>query len=153
MDHFELKVWVCFSDEFDSFRISKEIFEAMAKVNKEFKNFNLLHEAHRDQVRRKRFVLVLDDVWTESYEDWKTLVGPLHACAPESKVIVTTRKVQLLKQLVYNPLNKQLHRLLDIDALSLVVQHALGINNFDSHLALKGYAERIVKNVVDYFWL
>ncbi|XP_076918782.1 putative disease resistance protein RGA3 [Bidens hawaiensis] len=145
MDHFELKAWVCVSDEFDSFHISKEIFEAMEKVNKEFTKFNLLHEALRDQVRGKRFILLLEDVWTESNVDWNTLVVSLHVSAPGSKVILTTRNDQFLNQLVYNSLNKQLHSLLDDDALSLVAQHALGVYNFDSHLPLKGYVECIVK--------
>ncbi|KAM0060925.1 putative P-loop containing nucleoside triphosphate hydrolase, leucine-rich repeat domain superfamily [Helianthus debilis subsp. tardiflorus] len=93
-DHFELKAWVCVSDEFDSFRISKEIFQYVA--NKEVSDFNRLQEALRDH-------------------------------------------------LVYNPQNKQLHSLSDDDALSLFARHALGVNNFDSHLSLKPYAEGIVK--------
>ncbi|KAJ0716356.1 putative P-loop containing nucleoside triphosphate hydrolase [Helianthus annuus] len=68
-DHFELKAWVCVSDDFDSFGISKVIFESVAQENKKFKDFNLLQVAFRDQLRGKRFLLVLDDVWSESYED------------------------------------------------------------------------------------
>ncbi|KAJ0672793.1 putative P-loop containing nucleoside triphosphate hydrolase, leucine-rich repeat domain superfamily [Helianthus annuus] len=142
-DEFELKAWVCVSHEFDSFRISKEIFQSMA--NKEVSDFNRLQEALRDHVRGKKILLVLDDIWTESYADWETLVRPFHTCAARSKIIITTRKDQLLSQLVYNPLNKQLHSLSNDDALSLVARHALGVNNFDSHLSLKPYAEGIVK--------
>ncbi|KAJ0672787.1 putative P-loop containing nucleoside triphosphate hydrolase, leucine-rich repeat domain superfamily [Helianthus annuus] len=144
-DHFELKAWVCVSDEFDSFRISKEIFEAMAKVNKNLTNLNLLQEALGDHLRGKKFLLVLDDVWTESYADWETLVRLFYTCSPGSRIIVTTRKEHLLKQLVYNPLNMQLLSLPDDDALSLVARHALGVNNFDSHMSLKPYAEVIVQ--------
>ncbi|KAJ0716978.1 putative P-loop containing nucleoside triphosphate hydrolase, leucine-rich repeat domain superfamily [Helianthus annuus] len=144
-DHFELKAWVCVSDEFDSFRISKEIFEAMAKVNENLTNLNLLQEALGDHLRGKKFLLVLDDVWTESYADWETLVRPFYTCSPGSRIIITTRKDQLLKQLVYNPLNMQLLSLLGDEALSLVARHALGVNNFDSHMSLKPYAEGIVQ--------
>ncbi|KAJ0478494.1 putative P-loop containing nucleoside triphosphate hydrolase, leucine-rich repeat domain superfamily [Helianthus annuus] len=142
-DHFKLKAWVCVSDEFDSFRISKEIFQSMA--SQEVSDFNRLQEALRDHVRDKRFLLVLDDIWSESYADWETLVRPFYTCAPGSKIILTTRKDQLLKQLVYKPQNKQLHGLSDDDALSLVARHALDVNNFDSHLSLKPFAEGIVK--------
>ncbi|KAM0006497.1 putative P-loop containing nucleoside triphosphate hydrolase [Helianthus debilis subsp. tardiflorus] len=142
-DHFELKAWVYVSDEFDSFRISKEIFQSMA--NKEVSDFNRLQEALRDHVRDKKILLVLDDIWSENYADWETLVRPFYTCAPGSRIILTTRKDQLLKQLVYNPQNKQLHSLSDDDALSLFARHALGVNNFDSHLSLKPYAEGIVK--------
>ncbi|KAL9992801.1 putative P-loop containing nucleoside triphosphate hydrolase, leucine-rich repeat domain superfamily [Helianthus debilis subsp. tardiflorus] len=144
-DHFELKAWVCVSDEFDSFRISKEIFEAMAKVNENLTNLNLLQEALADHLRGKKFLLVLDDVWTESYADWETLVRPLYTCSPGSRIIITTRKDQLLKKLVYNPLNTQLLSLPGDEALSLIARHALGVNNFDSHTSLKPYAEGIVQ--------
>ncbi|KAJ0860412.1 putative P-loop containing nucleoside triphosphate hydrolase, leucine-rich repeat domain superfamily [Helianthus annuus] len=142
-DHFDLKAWVCVSDEFDTVRISKEIFQSMA--NKEVPDFNRLQDALKDHVKGKKFLLVLDDIWSESYEDWETLVRPLYTCDPRSKIIITTRKDKLLKKLGYNPLNKQLESLSDDDALSLVARNALGVDNFDSHLSLKPYAEGVVK--------
>ncbi|KAJ0483269.1 putative virus X resistance protein-like, coiled-coil [Helianthus annuus] len=142
-DHFEVKAWVCVSDEFDSFRISKEIFQSMAK--KEISDFNELQEALRDHLTGKRFLLVLDDVWSERREDWETLVRPFYTCAPGSKIIVTTRKDKLLKILGYNPLNKQLESLSYDEALSLFAVHALGVRNFDSHSSLKPHGEGIVK--------
>ncbi|KAL8210223.1 hypothetical protein R6Q57_006955 [Mikania cordata] len=143
-DHFELRAWVCVSDDFNSFAISKVIFQSVAGVNKEFADLNLLQVALRDHLREKRFLLVLDDVWSESCEDWEMLVGPFHACSSGSKIIVTTRKEHLLKKLGYN-LNKKLQRLSDEDSLSLVALHALGVHNFDSHLSLKTQVESIVK--------
>nr|XP_043639550.1 putative disease resistance RPP13-like protein 1 [Erigeron canadensis] len=89
-------------DEFDSFNISKIIFEATTteeKKGREFKDLNLLQEALRDQLSGKRILLVLDDVWSENIEDWETLVPPFHAVAPGSKISITTRKKQLLQQL------------------------------------------------------
>ncbi|KAF5775418.1 putative P-loop containing nucleoside triphosphate hydrolase, leucine-rich repeat domain superfamily [Helianthus annuus] len=142
-DHFDLKAWVCVSDEFDIVRISKQVFQSMA--NKEVSDFNRLQEALNDHVKGKKFLLVLDDIWSESYEDWETLVRPLYTCAPGSKIIITTRTDQLLKQLVYTPLHKQLHGLSDDDALSLLARNALSVENFDAHLSLKPYAEGIVK--------
>ncbi|KAK1418919.1 hypothetical protein QVD17_28072 [Tagetes erecta] len=143
-DHFELKAWVCVSDEFDSFGISKVIFQSVSGLNKEFADLNLLQVALRDHLREKRFLLVLDDIWSESYEDWETLVGPFYACATGSKIIMTTRKEQLIKKLGCNHLNP-LQSLPHDDAMSLVALHALGVNNFDLHLSLKPYAEGIVK--------
>ncbi|KAF5775324.1 putative virus X resistance protein-like, coiled-coil [Helianthus annuus] len=145
-NHFELKVWVCISDEFDIFVRSKEIFIAFGgEVKEEHTNFNKLQEALRDHLTRKKFLLVLDDVWSESREDWETLVRPFYACSPGSKIIITTRKDNLLKNLGFHPLNKQLERLSYDDALSLFAVHALGVRNFDSHLSLKPHGEGIVK--------
>ncbi|KAJ0672871.1 putative P-loop containing nucleoside triphosphate hydrolase, leucine-rich repeat domain superfamily [Helianthus annuus] len=121
-DHFELKAWICVSDEFDVSVRSKEIFIAFGgEVKEEHKNFNKLQEAIRDHLTRKRFLLVLDDVWSESREDWETL------------------------KLGYNSLYKHLESLSDDDALSLFALHALGVRNFDLHLSLKPHGEGIVK--------
>ncbi|KAJ0851169.1 putative P-loop containing nucleoside triphosphate hydrolase, leucine-rich repeat domain superfamily [Helianthus annuus] len=145
-NHFELKAWICISDEFDVSVRSKEIFIALGgEVKEEHKNFNKLQEALRDHLTRKRFLLVLDDVWSESREDWETLVSPFYTCSPGSKIIVTARKDILLKKLGYNSLYKHLESLSDDDALSLFALHALGVRNFDSHLSLKPHGEGIVK--------
>ncbi|KAJ0672765.1 putative P-loop containing nucleoside triphosphate hydrolase, leucine-rich repeat domain superfamily [Helianthus annuus] len=143
-DHFELKAWVCVMDDFDSFAISKVIFQSVAGVHKEFGDLNLLQVDLRDHLREKRFLLVLDDVWSESYEDWETFIGPFYACAPGSKIIMTTRKERLLKKLGCENLNR-LQCLQQDEALTLVAQHALGVSNFDSHLSLKPQGKGIVK--------
>nr|XP_043637479.1 putative disease resistance RPP13-like protein 1 [Erigeron canadensis] len=143
-DCFQLKAWVCVSDEFDSFAISKVIFQSVTGEDRNFADLNLLQLALRDQLSGKRFLLVLDDVWSESCEDWETLVVPFHACAHGSKIIMTTRKEQLLKQLGYNHLN-QLQSLSHNYAMTLFAQHALGVNNFDSYPMLRSHGEGIVK--------
>ncbi|KAJ0672767.1 putative P-loop containing nucleoside triphosphate hydrolase, leucine-rich repeat domain superfamily [Helianthus annuus] len=143
-DHFQLKAWVCVSDEFNSFGISKVIFQSVAGIHKKFADLNLLQIELSNHLREKKFLLVLDDVWSENYEDWETLVRPFHACAPGSRIIMTTRKEQLLRKLGYNNLD-QLECLQHEDALSLVAQHALGVNNFHSHLSLEPYGRGIVE--------
>ncbi|PWA63165.1 NB-ARC domains-containing protein [Artemisia annua] len=143
-DHFELKAWVCVSDEWDSLQISKIIFQSVSGEDKKFEDLNLLQVALRDQLREKRFLLVLDDVWSESREDWETLVRPFHACSCGSKIIMTTRKEQLLKKLGYDN-STRLQRLSQDDAVSLFAQHALGEKDFDSHPTFKAHGEDIVK--------
>ncbi|XP_035838331.1 putative disease resistance protein At3g14460 [Helianthus annuus] len=142
--HFELMAWVCVSDQFDIFNISKVILQSVKGDDKEFADLNLLQVALRNQLREKRFLMVLDDVWSESYEDWRTLVSPFHACAPGSKIIMTTRKEQLLNKLGYDHLS-HVQTLSHDDAVSLFAQHALGVDNFDLHPVLKQYGEGIVE--------
>ncbi|GJY54425.1 putative disease resistance protein [Tanacetum coccineum] len=143
-NHFELKAWVCVSDEFDSFNISKVIYQSVTGENKEFADLNLLQVALRDQIVGKRFLLVLDDVWSESFEDWETLVGPFLSVARGSKIIITTRKLSLLRKLGYNHPH-DVQSLSQDDAMFLFAQHSLGVNNFDLHPKLKPHAEGIVK--------
>ncbi|KAK1418716.1 hypothetical protein QVD17_27862 [Tagetes erecta] len=143
-DHFELKAWVCVSDEFDIFKISETIFQSVATKAKKFKDINQLQIALREQLKDKRFLLVLDDVWNENYAEWENLVRPFHSGATESRIIITTRKQQLLKKLGFKNLDN-LESLSNEDALSLIAIHALGEDNFDSHATLKPQGEGIVK--------
>ncbi|GJX17518.1 NB-ARC domains-containing protein [Tanacetum coccineum] len=141
--HFELKAWVCVSDPWDGIQISRSIFQSVSGEDRNFQNFNLLQEALVNKLRGKKFLLVLDDVWTESYKDWETLVRPFSVCALGSKVIITTRKDQLLKELPCSQL-KQLQCLSPDDAMSLFCQNALDANNFDLYPTLKAHGEDIV---------
>ncbi|CAH1412471.1 unnamed protein product [Lactuca virosa] len=143
-DHFELKAWVCVSDEFDIFTISKVIFQSIGGGNEEFKDLNLLQLALREKISKKSFLLVLDDVWSESYTDWEILERPFLAVAPGSKIIMTTRKLSLLTQLGYSQ-PYSLSVLSHENAVSLFCQHAFGENNFDSHPTLKPHGEGIVE--------
>ncbi|KAJ0717339.1 putative virus X resistance protein-like, coiled-coil [Helianthus annuus] len=143
-DHFELMAWVCVSDEFDIFKISETIYQSVAKEHKHFKDINELQIALKEKLEGKRFLLVLDDVWSEKYEEWEKLVRPFHSGATGSRVIMTTRKQQLLKKIGFNHLD-HLERLSHDDALSLLALHALDVDNFDSHATLKPQAEGIVK--------
>ncbi|KAL4567595.1 hypothetical protein LXL04_023183 [Taraxacum kok-saghyz] len=142
--HFELMVWVCVSDEFDIFNISRTIFQSVDGGNKEFKDLNLLQVALKDKISTKRFLIVLDDVWSESYADWEILERPFLAGAPGSKVIITTRKMSLLTQLGYDQ-PYSLSLLSHDNALSLFCQHALGESNFDSYPTLKPHGEGIIR--------
>ncbi|KAJ0478868.1 putative P-loop containing nucleoside triphosphate hydrolase, leucine-rich repeat domain superfamily [Helianthus annuus] len=143
-DHFELMAWVCVSDEFDIFKISETIYQSVAKESKQFTDTNQLQIALKEKLDRKRFLVVLDDVWNENYDDWENLVRPFHSGATGSRVIMTTRQQQLLKKIGFNHLD-HLDRLSHEDALSLLALHALDVDNFDSHATLKPQAEGIVK--------
>ncbi|PWA76126.1 NBS-LRR resistance-like protein [Artemisia annua] len=144
-DHFELKAWVCVSDDFDSFHISKVIYQSVGGEQKNFEDLNLLQVALRDQLMGKRFLLVLDDVWSEKWEDWKTLEGPFFAGASGSKIIVTTRKKELVRKLLNHDHPYILQKLSPDDALSLFAQNALGKNNFDLYPELRRHGEGIVQ--------
>ncbi|XP_071904394.1 putative disease resistance protein RGA3 isoform X2 [Coffea arabica] len=89
-NHFELRNWICISDPFDQKRVAKAILENAGKSS---------HEAELDPLIRriketfsgKRFLLVLDDVWTEDDSKWKPFKDSLKDGAPGSVILVTTR--------------------------------------------------------------
>ncbi|GJR94787.1 NB-ARC domains-containing protein [Tanacetum coccineum] len=49
-DYFKLEAWVCVFGEFDSFNISKVIYQSVTGENKEFADLTLLYVALRDQI-------------------------------------------------------------------------------------------------------
>ncbi|KAL4567493.1 hypothetical protein LXL04_023078 [Taraxacum kok-saghyz] len=143
-DHFELRAWVCVSDEFNISNISKVIYQSVTGENKEFADLNLLQESLKMKLQSKLFLIVLDDVWSESYGDWEKLVCPFFTGCRGSRVIMTTRKEQLIRKLGFSH-QDPLQGLSQDHALSLFAQHAMGVNNFDSHPTFRTHGEVFVK--------
>ncbi|GLT32752.1 hypothetical protein SLA2020_073950 [Shorea laevis] len=141
---FDLKAWVCVSDEFDVARITRTILEHVTRERCDF-DFGLLQEKLKGKLSGCRFLLVLDDVWNEKYGPWDVLKRPFMLGAPGSKIIVTTRNKNVGKMMrgddgVYN-----LELLQDAACLPLFTQHALGKKNFDAHPYLQDVGEKLVK--------
>nr|XP_043609672.1 putative disease resistance protein At3g14460 [Erigeron canadensis] len=143
-DHFDLMSWVCVSEEFDVFTISKAIFKDVGGVETNFETLNQLQVALTEKLSKKRFLYVLDDVWNEDYTKWELLQRPFAAGAQGSKVIVTTRK-NTVATVMDSVQAYPLEVLSNEAAISLLAQNALDKPNFDSHPALKLQGEAIVK--------
>ncbi|GKV28590.1 hypothetical protein SLEP1_g37613 [Rubroshorea leprosula] len=92
--HFEKRIWVCVSDPFDVMRIAKAILTSLGKEDAVQKLVELedVLKLLRDSIKDKKFLLVLDDVWSEQYERWGLLRDSLSSGSVGSKILVTTRK-------------------------------------------------------------
>ncbi|CAN6582764.1 unnamed protein product [Malus baccata var. baccata] len=92
--YFEMRAWVCVSDPFDEIKIAKAISGDDAQSSNELDR--VLHRMSTS-IEGKRFLLVLDDVWTHDREKWEKLRAPLiKSGAPGSKILVTTRKHEVV---------------------------------------------------------
>ncbi|XP_059638527.1 putative disease resistance RPP13-like protein 1 [Cornus florida] len=138
------KAWVCVSDDFDVFRVTKAILDAVTSETDKSETLNKLQEKLKEQLSGKKFLLVLDDVWTEKYEDWELLQRPFMFGAPGSKIIVTTRHENVALTMSLSP-GYPLKELSKDECLSLLAYHALSSQNFDAHPHLKGIGEQIVR--------
>ncbi|CAI9269203.1 unnamed protein product [Lactuca saligna] len=143
-DHFELRAWVCVTEAYSIFHIGKSIWEAVSGEAKRFPDLNLLHVALKEKLSKKRFLLVLDDVWNIDYLLWKLLGSPPLVGAPGSKVIVTTGRTRVAS-VMGSIETYHLEGLSNEDALSLFAQHALGEKTFNKHPTLRLHGEAIVK--------
>ncbi|KAF6139746.1 hypothetical protein GIB67_004926 [Kingdonia uniflora] len=67
---FEKILWVCVSEPFDRIRLAKAIIEAIEGKVPTYHEWDALHRHLSKAVKNKRFMLVLDDDWTEDHNDW-----------------------------------------------------------------------------------
>nr|XP_023894875.1 putative disease resistance protein RGA3 [Quercus suber] len=72
-NHFELKLWVCVSDDFDVKIIVEKILECINKNKPKGLEMNTLVNHLEKEINGKRYMLVLDDVWNEEREKWSEL--------------------------------------------------------------------------------
>ncbi|KAK9923097.1 hypothetical protein M0R45_031531 [Rubus argutus] len=94
--NFTKTIWVCVSDPFDEINIAKAIIEKLNKNDAPNSNdLQPLLECVDRNIKDKKFLLVLDDVWNEDNRKWETLRRPLKNGAIGSKIIVTTRKEEV----------------------------------------------------------
>ncbi|KAK9069179.1 hypothetical protein SSX86_013295 [Deinandra increscens subsp. villosa] len=142
--HFELRSWVCVSDEFDVFTISKAIFKDVGGDDRKFDTLNQLQVALSEKLSKKKFLLVLDDVWSESYNEWELLQRPFNVGSHGSKVLVTTRK-NMVASVMDSVQAYPLELLSNVDALSLFAQNASGGQNRDVNRILELHGDDIIK--------
>ncbi|XP_047338919.1 putative disease resistance protein RGA3 [Impatiens glandulifera] len=85
--HFDTKIWVCVSDEFDI----KLVIKAIIGANNE-SSLEILKDSIQNKLRGKIYLIVLDDVWNENVCAWDQLRSVLDCGANGSFVLTTTRK-------------------------------------------------------------
>ncbi|KAK9923459.1 hypothetical protein M0R45_031877 [Rubus argutus] len=91
--HFEKRIWVCVSDPFDEIKIAKAIIGKDDTPTSD--ELDAIMQSVSKSVEGKRFLIVLDDVWTENDTKWNKLKLALKFGADSVKgnrILVTTRK-------------------------------------------------------------
>ncbi|KAL4600987.1 hypothetical protein ACB092_11G239000 [Castanea dentata] len=95
--HFEKKLWVCISDDFDVEIIVKKILEfAKGEKLENFEKNKLINDLQKE-IGGYRYLLVLDDVWNDNSEKWDKLKGLLLGGARGSRILLTTREEKVAK--------------------------------------------------------
>lgn len=141
---FDLKAWVCVSEEFDVSRVTKTILEAVTSSASDIKDLSLLQVKLKERVIGKKFLLVLDDVWNEKYNDWDLLQNPFKSGAKGSTIIVTTRSENVASIMRTTPTH-HLKQLLDEDCWSVFSKHAFYNANSITNPKLQAIGREIVK--------
>jgi Leucine-rich repeat (LRR) protein len=141
---FDLKAWACVSQDFDAVRVTKAILKSVSASGGDDNDLNLLQVQLKQKLEGKKFLVVLDDLWNESYHDWTILRAPFEAGAPGSTIIITTRN-QGVSSKTSTISAYSLKELSNDFCLSILAHHALGTRDFSTHLNLKDIGEAIVR--------
>eukprot|EP00261_Vitis_vinifera_P031361 XP_019072604.1 PREDICTED: putative disease resistance protein RGA3 [Vitis vinifera] len=91
VDFFELKIWICVSDDFDVKLLVKKFLESFSGGDVDLGSLNVLKDSLHEKLRQKRYLLVLDDVWNDDSLKWEELRTLLMVGDKGSRILVTTR--------------------------------------------------------------
>ncbi|XP_020088414.1 disease resistance protein RGA2-like [Ananas comosus] len=153
-DRFDLRMWVCVSENFDLSRLTREILlSACDDANGCLLNLDKLQEQLKKRVASKRFLLVLDDVWNderieewENKDRWRKLLAPLRFGGRGSKIIVTTR-LKMVARMLDAENSIHLKGLGEDDFWLLFKKHAFGSAQHNENSELQEVGKQIVEKL------
>ncbi|KHN46313.1 Putative disease resistance RPP13-like protein 1 [Glycine soja] len=121
---FNIKVWVCVSDDFDVLMLTKTILNKITKSKEDSgDDLEMVHGRLKEKLSGNKYLLVLDDVWNEDRDQWKALQTPLKYGAKGSKILVTTRSNNVASTMQSNKVH-ELKQLQEDHSWQVFAQHA-----------------------------
>uniref|UniRef100_A0ACD5TL25 Uncharacterized protein n=4 Tax=Avena sativa TaxID=4498 RepID=A0ACD5TL25_AVESA len=144
--HFQLKMWHCVSDNFDVISLVKSIIELATDGRCNLPdNMELLQRRLEEVIGKKRFILVLDDVWNEDERKWEDDLKPLLCSVGGSgSVIVVTCRSQKVASVMQTLGPHKLACLNEEDSWELFAEKAFS-SGVEEQAELVTIGRRIVK--------
>nr|XP_028962705.1 putative disease resistance protein RGA3 [Malus domestica] len=141
---FGIRIWVCVSDLFDEMKIVKAIISGAKAVSPNSDELEDFFQCMSESIKGKKFLLVLDDVWTEDQRKWEKLKLPLiQGGAHDSRILVTTRKQEVADMMGAPTRTIYLERLSEQNCLSIF--NRMAFYNRDKDGVLEAIGEEIAK--------
>ncbi|KAJ8552112.1 hypothetical protein K7X08_028555 [Anisodus acutangulus] len=141
-DHFGLKAWICVSEPYDALRITKGLLQEIGSFDlKVDDNLNQLQIKLKESLKGKRFLVVLDDVWNDNYNEWDDLRNLFVQGDVGSKIIVTTRKESVALMMGSGAINMGI--LSSEVSWALFKRHSLENRNPEEHPELEEVGKQI----------
>ncbi|XP_068312316.1 putative disease resistance protein RGA3 [Pyrus communis] len=141
---FGMRIWVCVSDPFDEMKIAKAIISGAKAISPNSDELEDFFQCMSESIQGKKFLLVLDDVWTEDQRKWENLKLPLIQSGTRgSRILVTTRKHEVADMMGAPTHTIYLERLSEQNCLSIF--NRMAFYNRDKDGVLEVIGEEIAK--------
>uniref|UniRef100_A0A7N2M1P1 Uncharacterized protein n=1 Tax=Quercus lobata TaxID=97700 RepID=A0A7N2M1P1_QUELO len=141
--HFQLKMWMCVSEDFDIKRLITEILKSAVGIDENL-SIDQLQMCLREHIKDKKFLLVLVDVSNEDRIKWIELKNLLVGGCNGSKIIVTTQNSSVAN-IMSTVESYNLDGLSQKDCLSLFVKLAFKEGEEEQYPNLLEIGKEIVK--------
>ncbi|XP_028124738.1 putative disease resistance protein RGA1 [Camellia sinensis] len=141
--HFDLKIWVYVSQDFDVKSVIKATIESANGNACEAVDLDSLQRRLRDMLNGKRYLIVLDDVWDEDLDKWDALKYSL-ACGSKGASVVVTTRIEKVASIMGTISPHCLSILFEKYCWLLFKQRAFGCGN-EEHPNLVAIGKEIVK--------
>ncbi|XP_062008115.1 putative disease resistance protein RGA3 [Rosa rugosa] len=145
--NFTKRIWVCVSDPFSEIKIAKAIIEDLNKDDAPNSNdLQPLLKCIQRNIEGQKFLLVLDDVWTDDDRKWEQLKLSLQSGLVGSRILVTTRKEEVAMMMGVTSANMiHLEKLSEQCCWSIFYHIALAERERDESKVLESLGKDIVK--------
>ncbi|XP_020552053.1 putative disease resistance protein RGA3 [Sesamum indicum] len=120
---FDVRIWVFVSHGFNVKRIIKAAIESVTGNQCNLTELDALQSKLWNVLQKKKYLLVLDDVWNQDQEEWDKLRLLFSAGVDESRVLVTTR-CQKVAMIIDSSAAYHLKRLCEEDSWALFKKRA-----------------------------
>ncbi|KAL3533784.1 hypothetical protein ACH5RR_007305 [Cinchona calisaya] len=149
--HFQLRMWVGLSREFNLNNIIERIIESASTRNGNYltaggsnEEMAELQNVLRGILHEKKYLLILDNVWSEDVRKWNELRCLLDVGASGSKIVVTTRIEEVAAMMGTIPVH-YVKGLSNEDCLSLFLSKAVWQGESGVYADLLSIASEIVQ--------
>ncbi|XP_059439963.1 putative disease resistance RPP13-like protein 1 [Corylus avellana] len=146
-EFFKPQAWAHVSQVFDVVGVTKAILQSLTFENCDGKDLTWLQNKLKKELKGKKFLVVLDNIWNKNYQDWTLLCVPFEEGVSGSAIVITTRNNEVaLKTRTTNILDAfPLNGLSNDSCLSILAHHALGTTDFIAHLNLKDIGQELAR--------
>ncbi|CAJ1977963.1 unnamed protein product [Sphenostylis stenocarpa] len=131
-------------DEFDVLTVTKAIIGEITKSKDDSEDLQMVQGRLKEKLIGRKFLVVLDDVWNEGRQKWKTFQTPLNYGAKGSKILVTTRSMKVAS-IVQSSEEHELKQLGGDHSWQVFAKHAFQDDNPQMSAELKEIGTKIVE--------